>query len=136
MSKKSRFSSPFLKKNPKNIRYLVHRKTFFENFTKGDRLGLIWDLSHAKLLFSADMDWYVKVVSSNVCYAMHHFEWNLLTVHHFLAFQTQFYLVNCLIGRSAGSDPDRIPQKKFFLNSFLSLSYTTLLCFSLIFKPF
>ena len=69
---------------------------FFEKkITKGDRLGLIWDLFHVKLLFSADKDWYVKVVSSNVRYAMHHFEWNLLTVHPFLAFQTQLYLVIC-----------------------------------------
>ena len=49
------------------------KKQFLKKVTKGDQLGLIWDLVPTKLLLSADTVIYVKVVSSHVCYAMHHF---------------------------------------------------------------
>ena len=127
LSKKSRFSSPFLKKNPKNIRYLVHKKHFLKIFTKGNQLEPIWNIVHTKLLFSAVTENNAKLVASHGCYAMHQFEWNLPTVHLFLAFQTKFLLMKLpdLVVRRFGSSWSHKNFKflffffEYFLNKFI-----------------
>ena len=71
-------------------------------------------------LLSAVAVIYAKVVSSYVCYAMHHFELKLPSVHLFLAFQTKFLLMKLPDLVSAGSDPAGATKISKIFISFLN----------------
>ena len=55
---------------------------------------------HTKPLFSAVTENNAKLVASHGCYAMHQFEWNLPTVHLFLAFQTTVFLSGAVLSKN------------------------------------
>ena len=109
------------------------KKRFLKSFTKGNQLEPIWNIVHTKPLFSAVTENNAKVVASHGCYAMHQFEWNLPTVHLFLAFQTKFLLMKLpdLVVRRFGSSWS---HKNFkFLFFFLEYFLNNLIMFHTIF---